>query len=45
MDSDQLINIGLYGAYALIIIAAGAAIIIKRMNHPPYLSIMYSSLW
>ena len=32
MDSDQLINIGLYGAYALIIIAAGAAIIMNVIN-------------
>ena len=32
MDSDQLINIGLYGAFALIVIAAGAAIIMNLIN-------------
>lgn len=32
MDQDQLINIGLYGAFALIVLAAGAAIIMNLVN-------------
>ena len=32
MDSDQLINIGLYGAFALIVIAALAAIVMNLIN-------------
>lgn len=32
MDSDQLINIGLYGAFALLILAAAAAIIMNLIN-------------